>query len=295
MIPGISPLKLIRLSWLTLVVAVLGFSCRADELPSGHASDKAEASSTTGDSALPEVAAKSVQDLRSRVGHELVITGEVARIGISDTGHRFINFQGNPELSLFISSNDVKKFEPETPEKLYDGKSIAATGKLERFKDKLQVRITSPGQIQLMEKAGTPAKPEKLKLPVPVQLKETGREKWVSPAGLRYEGRDPDGRTRKEHVLRHAEDIPDREGPHGVFDGGEETTFAWIDAAWEKIQKEKLKPQSDDGRDTYTVHMGQRVGYMGGETGGRKEHPPLKSIFIVLRQGTTEVITAFPR
>ena len=103
------------------------------------------------------------------------------------------------------------------------------------------------------------------------------------------------GLTRKAHVLRHARDIPDRDGPHGVFDGGDEVAFGWIDEAWKKIKTNRIRPQTDDGRDVYTVSMGRRVGFLGGKTGAERNHPPLAKIFIVVRKGTSEVITAFPR
>ncbi|WP_437228844.1 hypothetical protein SH661x_001110 [Planctomicrobium sp. SH661] len=281
-----SSMLCICLSWL----ALSGLCCLGEEPSAPKATPE-----TAPPTASSSVSATSLQDLRTRVGQELVISGDVTRIGTSATGHRFINFAGNPELSVFISSEDVSKFQPDTPEKLYAGKSIEVSGKLERFNDKLQVRVRSPDAIKFIEKPRGPPDQGKPPRPAPVELKSTGKDRWISPAGLKYEGRDPDGKTRKEHVLRHARDIPNRDGPHGVFDGGEELAFAWIDAAWEKIQKQKIRPRTEDGRDVYTVNMGQRVGYMGGEFGGRAGHPALDRIFLVLRQGTTEVVTAFPK
>ncbi|MCA9072423.1 MAG: hypothetical protein KDA84_26040, partial [Planctomycetaceae bacterium] len=110
-----------------------------------------------------------------------------------------------------------------------------------------------------------------------------------------YVGRDPEGRTRKDHVLRHAKDVPDRDGPHGVFDGGDSVAFAWIDEAWKKIKADRIRPQTENGRETYTISMGRRVGFLGGRTGAERKHPPLTKIFLVFRQGTSEVITAFPK
>jgi hypothetical protein len=240
---------------------------------------------------LPHAAASAIQELRGRVGQELVTTGEVARVGQSAGGHRFLNFAGNSELTVFISSEDIPRFQPDPPEKLYAGKTIAVRGKLERFRDKLQIRVRGPDAIAIVEPASAPTE----KPPAPVELKSIGRDAWISPAGLRYEGRDPDGRTRREHVLRHAGDIPDRDGSHGVFDGGEELAFAWIDAAWERIQSHHLQPEREEGRDVYTVSMGRRVGYLGGQSGARAGHPPLTKIFLVLRSGTSDVVTAFPK
>lgn len=274
---------------LSIVGLVLLYSVSPGDEPSRPLTPK-----PTAESELPVVEVRSIQDLRSRVGKKLTVEGDVSRIGSSQSGHRFINFHGNSEFSVFISSEDVSKFQPAPPEKAYAGKTIAVTGTLERFNNKLQLRVNAPEAIRIVERVRGPPAGEG-KRPEPVELKSIGREAWISPAGLRYVGRDPEGRTRKDHVLRHAQDDPDRPGPHGVFDGGEELAFAWIDTAWEKIQKQKISADQDDGRETYTVSMGQRVGYLGGESGRRKGNPPLSRIFIVLRKGTTEVITAFPK
>jgi len=245
--------------------------------------------------AIPSIEAKNLLELRGRVGQTLVVVGEVARVGKSSGGNRFINFDGNAELSVFISADDVGKFGPKPPEELYpSGRTIAVTGKLERYRDKLQIQVRQPGEIGLAEKRPE-TKPADSKLPAPVELKSIGRDAWISPAGLKYAGLDPEGRTRKDHVLRHARDFPDREGPHGVFDGGDDVAFAWIDLAWEKIKTQKISPETDNNRETYTVSMGQRVGYLGGETGAQRNHPALQRIFLVVRKGTTEVITAFPK
>jgi len=244
---------------------------------------------------IPSIEARNLLELRGRVGQTVVVVGEVARVGKSAGGNRFINFSGNSELSVFISADDVGKFSPKPPEELYpSGRTIAVTGKLERYRDSLQIRVRQPGEVGLAEKKTETPKPE-LSLPEPIELKSIGRDAWISPAGLKYVGRDPEGRTRREHVLRHARDFPDRDGPHGVFDGGEGLAFAWIDLAWEKVRSQKIKPDAEDSRETYTVPMGQRVGYLGGETGARRNHPPLNRVFLVVRRGTTEVITAFPR
>ncbi|WP_437188220.1 hypothetical protein SH668x_001653 [Planctomicrobium sp. SH668] len=244
--------------------------------------------------ALPTVAASNIQELRGRVGQEIILTGEVTRVGKSSSGHRFIDFKGNREFSIFVSSDDVKKNWTNDPETLYQGKSVSVQGTLNRHQDKLQIQVRAPDEIELLE---MPRGPPMLVAgsPEPVELKSTGKNKWVSPAGVRYEGLDPDGNTRKEHVLRHAEDDPDRPGPHGVFDGGEDLTFAWVDLAWKKVQSDKISPDTESGRDAYTVPMGRRVGFLGGETGKRRKNPPLTTIFIVVRRGTSEIITAFPK
>ncbi len=254
------------------------------------AQDEQETRSVDDDA--PRLSASAVQDLKTRVGETIVVTGDIERVGKSSGGHCFLNFVGNGELTVFIASDDVANFEP-APETAYDGKTIAVRGTLERYQGKLQIRVRAPEAITLVEKArGPPDADQPLE---PVTLKAAGRDAWISPACLTYTGRDPQGLTRRDHVLRHAEDLPARDGPHGVFDGGEDLTFAWIDAAWNKIRRDVLPAVVEGDRATYTVSMGRRVGYLGGRTGAERGNPPLTRIFLVLRKGTTEVITAFPK
>ncbi len=245
--------------------------------------------------AIPSIEASNTLELRGRVGQTIVVVGDVARVGKSAGGNRFINFAGQSELTIFISSDDASKFSPKSPEELYEsGRTIAVTGKLERFRDKLQIQVRTPGQIGLAEKKPTISKADE-RLPETVTLTPIGRDSWISPTGLKYSGHDPEGRTRRDHVLRHARDFPDRDGPHGVFDGGDDITFGWIDLAWMKVKEQKIKPDIEGSRETYTVPMGQRVGFLGGNAGARRNHPALYKVFIVVRKGTTEVITAFPK
>jgi len=274
---------------------LLGTACHAEKPGTSSTAPPSATSLPSSGNALPEVPASHQQELRNRVGQKILLTGEVSRIGQSASGHRFINFQGNPDLTLFISADDLDHFRPDLPEQRYAGKTIAVTGELERFKDKLQIRIRAPETIRIITRPASGPPDKERDLPAGIELKSMGKERWISPAGLIYAGRDPDGRPRKDHVLRHARDIPDRDGPHGVFDGGEERAFAWIDLAWERIQSQHIRPEQEEGRDVYTVSMGRRVGYLGGETGARQQHPPLHRIFLVLRHGTTEVVTAFPK
>jgi len=131
--------------------------------------------------------------------------------------------------------------------------------------------------------------------PKTVRLKQIGPDVWVSPAGLRYAGRDPQGRTRVEHVLRHARDIPERNGPHGVFDGGPERVFAVIDEGWRVAQRKHIRPEIERDRSTYLIPMGRRIGYLGGRTGAQRGHPPLSKLFLVIETKTKNVVTAFPR
>jgi len=108
-------------------------------------------------------------------------------------------------------------------------------------------------------------------------LRSTGSNAWESSGGLRYVGRDPAGLNRVQHVLRHAEDIPGRPGPypHGVFDAGRSGTLAVVDEAWAIAQRggPGVTAVQQGGRTVYTIDMGRRVGYVGGQVGRAAGNP----------------------
>lgn len=239
------------------------------------------------ESETPRILARNVVALRQQVGKQATVYGLIDRTGKSKSGHQFLNF-ANSEFTATILSPDVGKFVDGAPVDLYANKQVEVTGKVELFKGKVQIRLQEPSQIRLF----TPPAPAEI---APVALKELGNNVWLSPAGLRYAGLDPAGLTRVEHVERHCRDIPDRDGPHGVFDGGSGVAFAVIDEAWQTAQENNLRAEREGDRSSYTVNLGRRIGYLGGSTGARRRHPPLEKVFIVFETGTKNVITAFPK
>jgi hypothetical protein len=243
--------------------------------------------------APPRVKAANVVALGELVGQRVTVYGRVGSTATSRrSGAQFLNFESS-EFSVVCLAADLPKFKAGQPADIFRGHEVEVTGTLERYQGKLQIKLTDPAQIKLADQPagaeGPRAGPKK------VALKPVGRDEWVSPAGLHYRGRDPDGQTRVAHVLRHARDIPNREGSHGVFDGGEDAVFAAIDEAWELIQKKRLPPQVESGRHVYSVPLGRRIGYLGGRAGAARGHPPLQRLFLVLEADTPNVVTAFPR
>lgn len=239
------------------------------------------------------VSVRDILTLRDLVGRQVTVHGPVTSTGVSQrSGHHFLNFE-NREFSVICQASDLSNFTSGKPAELYKGREIEITGLVERYQDKLQIRLRDPAQIKFAEP--TAARPAPSASPAKVELKKIGAETWLSPAGLRYQGRDPDGLTRVEHVLRHARDLPDRDGSHGVFDGGPEAVWGVIDEAWRNVEKKKVRPTIENDRSLYTVPMGRRVGYLGGRAGASRGHPPLSNVFLVVETGTRNVITAFPR
>lgn len=120
------------------------------------------------------------------------------------------------------------------------------------------------------------------------------REIFKSTAGLVYMQGSAD-RHRLKHVLKHAKD--DLSKPvHGVYASEDrEVVLEWIDRAYIQGQKggRGVRVQEEGDRTVYTVDMGKKIGYVGGQVGERKGHPACKYLRLVVQDGN-EVITAFP-
>jgi hypothetical protein len=124
-------------------------------------------------------------------------------------------------------------------------------------------------------------------------LRHLGTDAWESAAGLRYVGRDPAGLTRVSHVLRHAADDVTRP-VHGVLDAGRRGALRVVDDAWIRIQQQGIQGVTQGNRTVFTVDMGGRVGYLGGQAGASAGNPALTRLQIVVERGTSNVVTAFP-
>lgn len=124
-------------------------------------------------------------------------------------------------------------------------------------------------------------------------LKDTGREVYVSPAGLRYTRGSEEGH-RLKHLERHLKDIPDRPGKHGVFDGDMAQVLRWIDDAYTRGKQgaKGVRKRDEDRRTVYEVPFTKTIGYIGGRDGKRDNNPDAKRLRLVV--DGDQVITAFP-
>lgn len=124
---------------------------------------------------------------------------------------------------------------------------------------------------------------------LPGELRAEG-ETLVSKAGLRYGPGGAEGH-RLQHVMRHLQDMPERD-IHGVFDAsGREQLVAVIDEAYRKARSDG-DMRKERQRTVYTVDLGRRIGYVGGQVGKRQRYPPCHKVKLVLQQ--LDVITAYP-
>lgn len=146
------------------------------------------------------------------------------------------------------------------------------------------------------ESSKTPSSTAKSKSPpqsVEDYLKEVGKNRFESPAGLIYKPGSEEGH-RLKHIERHLRDIPERPGSHGVYEGSMVEFLIAIDDAVTRA-KRKLKGTSmeeDDGAMVYEASFDKPIGFLGGETGKRKKNPKVKKMRVVIQDDA--VITAFP-
>lgn len=124
-------------------------------------------------------------------------------------------------------------------------------------------------------------------------LQEVGSDRYLSPSGLQYGPGSEEGH-RLKHLERHLEDMPNRPGKHGVFEGDMAQVLKWIDEAYSRgMQGAKgVRALQEEGRTVYEVPFSQPIGYVGGRDGARLRHPPARQMRLVV-QGKN-FITAFP-
>jgi hypothetical protein len=99
--------------------------------------------------------------------------------------------------------------------------------------------------------------------------------------------------NRLSHVMEHTTN--DLAKPiHGVFNVGEGNLVGTLDEAWEIAQKggdNVTKTVQENGNVSYVIDMGREIGFEGGSKGSGDA---LSKINIVVEQGSSDVVTAFP-
>ena len=124
-------------------------------------------------------------------------------------------------------------------------------------------------------------------------LEPIGRNRYRSPAGIVYGPGSAHGH-RFDHLMAHTRNEPDRVGSHGVFSPGDaETVVALLDEAYKLAESGSAEKTSfDEGRTTYTVDLGRKIGYIGGQSGARRGQPSASHMRLVL--SSDRLITAYP-
>lgn len=124
-------------------------------------------------------------------------------------------------------------------------------------------------------------------------LHQIGRDTYRTEAGLVF-GRGSVDRTRLAHLMTHAADEPNRPGQHGVFDETDPARLVQlVDNAYRlALAGDYTTKETEDRRDVYTIDLGRRIGYIGGQSGRRRNHPPAHHLRLVV--DGQHFITAYP-
>jgi hypothetical protein len=120
-------------------------------------------------------------------------------------------------------------------------------------------------------------------------ISSIGKNSWKTRGGLLLKGKDPDGNTRLEHIMKHASDSPSRPR-HGVFSISKAEIIELLDETWKNTAGSQ---NSRGGKTAFTYDTGREIGYLGGREGSKNKHPGLRSVRLVVANNK-EVITFFP-
>lgn len=109
--------------------------------------------------------ADATDDLIAKEGQIIVVHGETERSAKVASGTNFVNFKG-ADFFLVTFKSDLDQFPDGEPHALYDGKRVAVEGPISIYKDKPQIKLTSPAQITILEpNAEFPPKADKMEKP----------------------------------------------------------------------------------------------------------------------------------
>ena len=116
---------------------------------------------------------------------------------------------------------------------------------------------------------------------------------WKTRGGMILAGRGSGKKSRLDHIMRHTVDIPGR-ARHGVFSLSKAAVIELLDESWGKVRAGSIPGRERGGKIAYTIRFGKDIGYMGGKEGKNRGNPKLRSIRLVIKKGTAEVVTFFP-
>ncbi len=119
--------------------------------------------SSAQDQAEIYVEAGKTEDLKAKEGQKVIVYGETEGSGKSGSGMNFVNFKG-AEFYLVTFKSDLSGFKDGEPADIFDGKRIAVEGVISVYKNKPQIKLTSPDAVtELGEDEVFPPKTENQK------------------------------------------------------------------------------------------------------------------------------------
>lgn len=123
------------------------------------------------------LAADSTEELIAKEGQIVVVYGETENSAKVSSGTNFVNFK-RADFSLVTFKSDLDQFQDGEPHELYDGKRIAVEGLVSIYRDKPQIKLTSPKQVAILEPDDEfPPKAVEMKPPETVAEAKPAKEK----------------------------------------------------------------------------------------------------------------------
>ena len=102
--------------------------------------------------APPRVDAKDKVALREHLGKKATVFGRIKTAKDWDGGANFLNFDGG-EFMLVCFESEYANFPEGKPAEIYRDKHLEVTGYINEYKGKLQIKLTNPGQIKVVDPA----------------------------------------------------------------------------------------------------------------------------------------------
>lgn len=122
------------------------------------------------------IGADETEALEAKEGQEVVVHGTTTGSGKSSSGTNFVNFDG-AEFYLVTFKSDLTRFPDGEPSNAYDGKRLAVTGVISIYQGKPQIKLTSPGQVRVLEESEEfPPKREMVETEAPAESAEPEEE-----------------------------------------------------------------------------------------------------------------------
>lgn len=106
--------------------------------------------SSAQDHAKIYIEAGKTDDLKAKEGQKVTVYGETEGSGKSGSGMNFVNFKG-AEFYLVTFKSDLSGFKDGEPADIFDGRRIAVEGVISVYKDKPQIKLTSPDAVTELE------------------------------------------------------------------------------------------------------------------------------------------------
>lgn len=102
------------------------------------------------DDRYPILAATDTGALKAKDGQKVVVWGTTEGSGKSQSGTNFVNFEG-AQFYLITFKSDLDPFQDAEPADAYDKKRLVVTGVVSVYKDKPQIKLTHPDQVQILK------------------------------------------------------------------------------------------------------------------------------------------------